>query len=122
MVNLEGAELELSSDGTLLIVSAGRWGKDGKNWGNCTFNAVKQKLEGTITVDPISSLSLNLTDGSSFTGVIAGDGQVALTLDQTSTWTLTGDSSISSFTGDPSCIITNGYTLYVNGSTLTGTW
>ncbi|MBR1812928.1 MAG: hypothetical protein IJ773_03815 [Lachnospiraceae bacterium] len=121
VVNLEGAELELSSDGTLLIVSAGRWGKDGKNGGNCTFNAVKQKLEGTITVDPISSLSLNLTDGSSFTGVIAGDGQVALTLDQTSTWTLTGDSSISSFTGDPSCIITNGYTLYVNGSTLTGT-
>ena len=49
VVNLEGADLELSSDGTLLIVSAGRWGKDEKNGGNCTFNAVKQKLKGTIT-------------------------------------------------------------------------
>ena len=31
------------------------------------------------------------------------------------TWTLTGDSYVSSFTGDLNNVNLNGYTLYVNG-------
>ena len=48
-------------------------------------------------------------------------GTVSLTLDDTSSWTLTGDSYVTSFTGDASQIISNGYTLYVNGVALAGT-
>ena len=48
-------------------------------------------------------------------------GTVNVTLDESSTWTLTGDTCISSFTGDASGVISNGYTLYVNGVALTGT-
>ena len=48
-------------------------------------------------------------------------GTVFVTLDSDSTWTLTGDSYITSFTGDASNVISNGYTLYVNGVALTGT-
>ena len=56
VVNLRSAELVLSDTGDLLIVSAGRWGKDGKNGGKCTFNAEDQTLEGNITVDSIKRL------------------------------------------------------------------
>lgn len=81
-----------------------------------------------------SRLTLNLSEGSSFTGSIDGSivnasggtvstetGTVTVTLDSTSTWTLTGDSYITEFNGDAGNIISNGYTLYVNGAALAGT-
>ena len=117
VISLEDAALTLSEDGTLLICSAGRWGKDGRNGGNCTLNSASQTLEGTILVDSISSLDLHFT-ASTYTGAITPDqegGQVALTMDQDSRWILTGDSFISSFEGDLSCIEAGSYHLYVNG-------
>ena len=81
-----------------------------------------------------SRLTLNLSDGSSFKGAVSGKitnakgetvstevGTVDVTLDSTSTWTLTGDSYVTSFTGNAANVISNGYTLYVNGVALTGT-
>ena len=109
---------------------------DGWNGGNNTavLNASGQTLEGAVLVGSNSELTLNLTDASSFTGYIdgkitnaAGDtvstevGTVSVTLESGCTWTLTGDSYITNFTGDASGIISNGYTLYVNGAALTGT-
>ncbi len=115
IINLTNAELTLSETGELLIVSEGRWGKDGKNGGQCTLNASDQILEGTITVDSISTLNLDLSDGSSFTGSINSEGNTAVTMDASSSWKLTADSSISSLSGDTSGLDLNGYTLYVNG-------
>ena len=117
VINLNGAALNLSEDGTLLIVSAGRWGKDGKNGGRCVLNAENQTLEGEILVDSISSLEMNLKD-SSFMGSIQGEGNVCVSLDATSTWTLTSDTYISSFEGDTANVISNGYKLYVNGEAI----
>ena len=114
VINLKNAALNLSADGSLLIVSAGRWGKEGRNGGDCVLNAENQVLEGTVTVDSISSLALNLTD-SSFTGAVSADGQVSVTLTDGSTWTLTGDSFITAFEGDLASVTANGYHLYVNG-------
>ena len=101
---------------------------------NAELYASAQTLEGAILVGSNSQLTLTLSGGSSFTGSISGSitnskgsvistevGTVSLTLDDTSTWTLTGDSYITSFTGDASQIISNGYTLYVNGVALEGT-
>ena len=101
---------------------------------NAELYASTQTLEGAILVGSNSQLTLALSDGSSFTGSISGSitnstgsvistevGPVSLTLDDSSTWTLTGDSYITSFTGDASQIISNGYTLYVNGVALEGT-
>ena len=113
-IYLTGAELTLSEDGTLLIVSAGRWGKDGNNGGNCAFYADSQTLTGDVIVDAISKLDFQLT-GSSYTGAITGDGAVSVTLDSNSAWTLTGDSYVTSLFGDTVGIDLNGYTLYVNG-------
>lgn len=98
------------------------------------FNAANQVLTGTVLVGSNSTLNLTLTDGSSLTGSVSGEisnsrgetvstevGEVNVTLDSTSTWTLTADSYITSFTGDASQIIANGYTLYVNGTAMEGT-
>ena len=118
VINLTGAALNLSEDGTLLIVSTGRWGKDGRNGGDCVLNAEDQELEGTIAVDAISTLELNMVD-TTYTGVIEGEGRVCVTMDEGSTWMLTGDSYISEFNGDMGCVITNGFVLYVDGVAVT---
>jgi len=44
-VYLSGAELALSESGDLLIVSSGRWGKEGRNGGACEMYAKDQQLK-----------------------------------------------------------------------------
>ena len=109
---------------------------DGWSGGSNTavLNATQQELSGKVLVGDNSTLTLNLSDGSTFKGSISGKitnakgetvstevGTVSVTLDSNSTWTLTGDSYVSEFNGDASNVISNGYTLYVNGTALTGT-
>ena len=118
VISLNGAVLNLSEDETLLIVSAGRWGQDGRNGGTCALNAEEQILTGRISVDSISALTVQMT-GSSFTGSINTEGEegtVRLVMDENSSWTLTGDSHITSFSGDLQNIDANGYHLFVNGT------
>ena len=119
------------SEGVLLSVCDDGW-NGAEN--NAELFAVSQQLEGRILVGSNSKFSLTLTGGSGFTGSISGNiqnssgaavstevGEVSVTLDDTSTWTLTADTYITSFTGSASQIISNGYQLYVNGTALTGT-
>jgi hypothetical protein len=117
------------ADGTHLLLVAGNdgargWGTAGSNGGNATFNVSKQTISGDILVDSISTLAMNLSNASSFTGSINSDGTQAATLsvtiDSTSTWTLTADSYISSFNGSLDNVVTNGHTLYVNGVVANG--
>ena len=120
VINLKDAALDLSEDGSLLTVSAGRWGKDGRNGGRCTLNAEHQTLTGSIIVDSISTLSVNMT-ASDFTGSINTEqegGTVHVTMDAGSNWTLTGDSYVTSFSGDLQSIDANGYHLFVDGTEL----
>ena len=60
---------------------------------------------------------MNLKD-SSFMGSIQGEGNVSVSLDATSTWTLTADTYVSSFDGDIVNVITNGFKLFVNGEAI----
>ena len=119
------------SENILLSVCDDGW-SGGSNI--ATLNASAQKLSGAIKVGDNSTLTLSLTNGSSFEGYIDGKitnasgttvstevGTVSVTLDSTSTWTLTGDCYVTEFNGDASNVISNGYTLYVNGVALTGT-
>ena len=75
-----------------------------------------------------SELMLTLTVGSTYTGSIGGNitnaagdtvstetGKVDVTLGDGCTWNLTADTHITSFTGDASCIKSNGHRLWVNG-------
>jgi hypothetical protein len=71
-----------------------------------------------MIVDEVSSLNLYLTESSSYTGAINTDGaagDVYVEIEDGSTWTLTGDSYITSLTCGAGSINLNGYKLYVNG-------
>ncbi len=125
VITLNGVELVNKDDeNVLLSVCADGWNGAGNI---AELNAVGQVLTGTILVGDDSTLTLNLTEGSSFEGAISGEitnakgetvssevGEVTVTLDATSTWTLTADTYITSFDGDIANVNANGYTLYVN--------
>ncbi len=110
------------SEGYLLEVAGNDarrgWGVVGKNGGQCVFTAENQELKGSVRVDAISTLSLSLTKGASFTGTIDEKGEggtVDLVMDDSSSWKLSADAHISSFEGSKRGIDTNGHTLYVAG-------
>ena len=79
------------------------------------MNLSNQEVSGNVVVDGVSSVTLNITGGSSYTGAIENKGTAKVYLEAGSTWTLTGDSYVSSLDGDTSGINLNGHTLYVNG-------
>ena len=132
VINLDGVKLVNEDAANILLsVCADGWNGAGNV---ATLNATGQTLDGTILVGSDSTLTLNLSNGSAFTGCISGQienasgetvstevGTVDVTLDSTSTWTLTADTYVSSFDGDAASVISNGYTLYVNGVALSGT-
>lgn len=121
-VNLENVALTLAND-TLLRVAGNDgsrgWGTAGSNGADMKLYATDQELTGKIIVDEISSLTLSLSEESSFEGSINEEqegGTVNVSLDSGSTWKLTGDSYITSFEGSMDNVDTNGFTLYVNGA------
>ncbi|MBR5662793.1 MAG: hypothetical protein IKX00_03985 [Bacilli bacterium] len=123
-INLENNTIiNNDSTGNFLRIQKDSWGNSGSNGGTVTLNLTNQKADGSIVVDSISKLTIKLTSNSSFSGVInnKNEGEVNLTLDSTSTLTLTGDSYIKSLTNGDSTnsnINLNGYKLYVNGNLL----
>ena len=132
VITLEGVKIvNEDADNVLLSVCADGW-SGGSNIAEC--KAIAQRLVGAIKVGSDSSLTLELTNGSAYEGSIDGSitnakgetvstevGTVSVTVDSTSTWTLTGDSYVTEFSGSAANVITNGYTLYVNGVALSGT-
>jgi hypothetical protein len=124
VITLSDVDLTLA-DGTYLLLVSGNdgargWGSAGSNGGDAIFNISEQVISGDIQVDSISTLEMNISNSSSFTGSINSDGtqasSLSVTIDSTSTWTLTADSYVSSFNGSLDHVVTNGFTLYVNGS------
>lgn len=121
-ISLTNVDLTLAND--TLLTAAGNsssrgWGTAGSNGAAVTMTTSQQKLSGKITVDSISSLNLSLTNGTTYEGSINTDGAagtVNVTLDSSSTWTLTGDSYVTSFDGNTANVVSNGYHLYVNGA------
>lgn len=106
---LSGTTLDFDSEKANLLTAAGNnansWGSAGKNGADTTLTAVAETLKGNIEVDAISSLDLYLTEESSLAGAInsvanesggTGDGTINVVVDENSTWTVTGDSTVSS--------------------------
>ena len=130
VINLSGVQLINEGSDILLSVCDDGWNGASNI---AEVNADGQEMEGAILVGDNSSLNLTLTNGSSFTGYFSGEienakgetvsteiGTVNVSLDETSTWTLTADSYITSFEGNAANVTGNGYTLYVNGAALEG--
>lgn len=132
VINLTNVEITNEDASNVLISVCDDGWSGAKNI--ATLNANNQDLEGAVLVGSNSTLTLNLSDGSSLSGYVSGSitnasgadvstsvGTVSVTIEETSTWSLTADSYITSFNGDASRITDNGYTLYVNGIPLAGT-
>jgi hypothetical protein len=121
---LQDIDFTLANDTFMRIEgnsSSRGWGTEGANGGDVTLTTKDQTIEGNILVDSISTLQFDMGDGTAFVGAINPDGEggsVDVTMEAGSTWTLTGDSYISSFDGDASQITANGYHVYVNGEEL----
>ncbi len=119
-ISLKDVAFTLANDTFLRVEgnsSSRGWGTEGANGGDVILTAEDQTIEGNILVDSISSFDMTMTN-STFSGAINPDGEggtVKVTMDGGSTWSLTGDSYVTEFSGDVSQITSNGYHLYVNG-------
>ena len=126
-------QVELTNEGSDILLSVCDDGWNGAD-NIAEVYASRQALSGTLLVGDNSTLNLSLSDGSVFEGSISGEitnakgeqvsssvGTVSVTLDETSTWVLTANTWISSFSGNAENVISNGHTLYVNGIALEGT-
>ncbi|MBR6165175.1 MAG: hypothetical protein IKQ45_04490 [Clostridia bacterium] len=131
VITLSGVTLNNEGSDILLSVCDDGW-NGASNIAELVADA--QELAGTILVGDNSTLTVTLKNGSSFEGCFSGRienanggtvseeiGTVNVILDSTGTWSLTADTSVSSFEGDAGNVISNGYTLYVNGTALEGT-
>lgn len=126
-VNLKNATLKTNS-GILINSATGRWGKAGSNGGNLTLNATSQILEGDVTCDNISTVMMNLKNNSSLNGKINSDNKgksVGISLDETSTWTVTGTSYLTIIKDSDAKLANikdNGNTIYYDSSNSENSW
>ena len=123
--------LNEDADAYLLRVtgnSASRgWGSAGSNGAQVEFTADAQTLTGDIIVDTISTLTMTLKNGSSFTGTVnitdnaqggtAVSDKAVITIESGCTWTLTGDCTLTSLTNNGT-INFNGYTITLADGTV----
>ena len=121
-IYLENTEINYGS-GILINVSGntGEWGRSGSNGGDLSFTSVNQVLSGNIYVDSISTavLKLSSTGISSAINPSNTAGSISLSLSGDSTWSLTGNSYLTTFSDDDttlSNIQSNGYNIYYKSS------
>lgn len=114
-VNLTGNTISTPNTTTLVKAAAdSRWGKTGENGGHLTLHASNQSLNGNIVADAISTIALDITNGSNLVGAVNTNNtakEVTVKLSKDSTWTLTGDSYVKSLTNED----TTGSNIHLNG-------
>ena len=119
-VDLSNNAISMPNTSTLVKASAdSRWGKTGENGGHLTLRTSNQELSGNIMADSISTIALDMTNGSSLVGAVNTDNtakEVTVKLSKDSNWILTGDSYVKSLSNEDttgSNIQLNGYKLVV---------
>lgn len=124
-ITLENNKLVNNDEnGNFLRVQKDSWGNSGSNGGEVTLNLKNQEAKGSIVIDSISTLVMNVTDNSYYEGTINNENQaksISLKLDSSSKIKLTKDTYVSSFEDEDSSysnIDFNGYKLYVNGKAI----
>lgn len=111
-------------NGNFLRVQKYSWKNSGSNGGEVTLNLKNQEAKGSIVIDSISTLVMNVTDGSYYKGTINNENlakSISLKLDSSSKIKLTKVTYVSSFEDEDnsySNIDFNGYKLYVNGKAI----
>ena len=101
------------------------WGESGKNGADCLFTATQQEMQGDVVWDSISQLDFYMTDGSTLTGAVTddesnagegGDGYCNLYIGDGCTWTVTGDSTLTSLSNSGTIVDADGNTVTIKGA------
>lgn len=101
------------------------WGTSGANGSQCNFTGISQEMDGDVIWDSISELDFYMTEGSTLIGSVTddesyagdgGDGYCNMYIDADSTWTVTGDSEVTSLESEGTITDTDGNTVSVVGT------
>ena len=110
------------------------WGTSGSNGADCKFTAIDQDMEGDVIWDSISQLDFYMTGESTLAGAITddetyagngGNGYCNVYIEKGSTWTVTGDSTLTNLycagtitdaSGKTVTIVGTDGTVYVQGT------
>lgn len=106
---LSGVDITPSAGNDFFLKCTGNsnargWGQSGANGADCSFTGRDQQMVGGVIWDSISQLDFYVLDGSTLTGAVVddesnagngGDGYANVYVDSSSTWVVTGDSTVT---------------------------
>jgi len=115
VIDLKNTEFSFGSGTFLEVSSQNQWGTTGSNGGTAELKTDSEKIDGNVIVDNISSLNWTMKN-TEFKGAVNSTGNTTINVADGSTWTLTGDSSLSSLAVSGKIDYGN-YKLTVNGKT-----
>lgn len=129
-ITLSNVDITNAEDSEFFLKCTGNanergWGTAGDNGADCLFTAVQQEMEGDVVWDSISQLDFYMTDGSTLTGAVTddetnagdgGEGYCNMYIGEGCTWTVTGDSTLTSLSNSGTIVDEDGNTVTVKGS------
>ena len=129
-ITLNNVDINYNDDNEFFLQCTGNtnqrgWGQSGANGADCHFTGISQDMQGNVIWDSISDLDFYLTDGSSLTGAVVddesyagegGEGYCNVYVSADSTWTVTGDSTVSSLENEGTIVDSNGKTVTIQGT------
>ena len=129
-ITLDNVDINYNDDNEFFLQCTGNtnqrgWGQSGANGADCHFTGISQDMQGNVIWDSISNLDFYLTEGSSLTGAVVddesyagegGDGYCNVYVSADSTWTVTGDSTVSSLENEGTIVDSEGKTVTIQGT------
>ena len=129
-ITLNNVDINYNDDNEFFLQCTGNtnqrgWGQAGANGADCHFTGISQDMQGNVIWDSISDLDFYLTEGSSLTGAVVddesyagegGEGYCNVYVSADSTWTVTGDSTVSSLENEGTIVDGNGKTVTIQGT------
>ena len=129
-ITLKDVDITYNDDNEFFLQCAGNnnqrgWGQSGANGSDCNFTADSQDMKGNVIWDSISDLDFYMTNGSTLEGAFVndesnagngGDGYCNVVIDKDSTWTVTGDSIITSLSNAGTITDADGKTVSIVGT------
>ena len=129
-ITLKDVDITYNDDNEFFLQCTGNnnqrgWGQSGANGSDCNFTADSQDMKGNVIWDSISDLDFYMTNGSTLEGAFVndesnagngGDGYCNVVIDKDSTWTVTGDSIITSLSNAGTITDADGKTVSIVGT------
>ena len=129
-LTLDSVDITYAPDSEFFLRCTGNdnqrgWGQTGSNGSDCLFTAINQEMQGDVIWDSISDLDFYITDNSVLTGAFVddetyagngGNGYCNVYLEEGCTWTVTGDSTVTSLESEGDIVDTDGKTVSVVGT------